>query len=193
MQERNEETSWRKEGDVDLLWLSDDFTRSHTRHQHMHLHVQRTIPSCDCSNCQTVLGSHLVFPNLIFQLHDLPRVISIYKTPKQKICKGTYFFIFCDSLPLESKVFVTVGRIPVHCHTHLQSGVVSPVGREHDRMMLVGLEAKVHVPGAHLGVLVPNVAVAPKPHSCSWKENEKKASSLWHFEAMDCIKPCLFS
>lgn len=56
---------------------------------------------------------------------------------------------------------------PLHCHTHLQSRVVSPVGVEHDRVVLVGLEAKVHVPGASLGVLVPNVAVAPKPHSCS--------------------------
>lgn len=109
--------------------------------------------------------------------------------------KGTYFCIFFLWFPSLRRVrFLYLWReIPLQGHTHLQSGVVSPVGVEHDCVVLVGLEAKVHVPGADLGVLVPNVAVAPKPHSCSWKKNERKVSSLWHLEAMDCIKLSLFS
>lgn len=72
-------------------------------------------------------------------------------------------------IPLPERVrFLWLWRaVPLQCHTHLQRGVVAPVGVEHDCVVLVGLEAKVHVPGASLGVLVPNVAVAPKPHSCS--------------------------
>lgn len=64
----------------------------------------------------------------------------------------------------------------VYCNAYLQHGVVSAVGVEDDSMQLVGLHAEVHVPGSHLGVLVPDVAVAPKPHSCSWKQNEQKLS-----------------
>lgn len=60
-------------------------------------------------------------------------------------------------------------------------------------MQLASLQAEMHVPGADLRMLVPNVAVAPKPHSRSWKENEQKVSSLSCFETMDCMEPCLFS
>ena len=38
----------------------------------------------------------------------------------------------------------------MHCNTYLQSGMVSPVSVEHDSVQLVGLQAKVHVPGADL-------------------------------------------
>lgn len=73
------------------------------------------------------------------------------------------------------------------CNAYLQRGVVCAVGVEHDSMELVGLHAEVHVPGPHLGVLVPDVAVAPKPHSSSWKWNEQKVSELSCFETVPSL------
>lgn len=57
---------------------------------------------------------------------------------------------FPERIRLFGFFFLHWKEIPVHCNTYLQSGTVSPVSVEHDSVQLVGLQAKVHVPGADL-------------------------------------------